>query len=197
MDTQQNIRIIFNEKSDEVLSGIMKKYQLEEPLDKMSQNILAGKLNNIVILNRLTKSFARGELNEKSLSDSLQKEIGATTQIASEISKEIVNNLVPTLQKISEEEIEKQNKENVPAEQPKTTVDQTLMPKIKAPIEVEKIMEEINAKQSTQEEKIITPVEKEIEKPMPTKTRKAVMPKKEIPVVKKSSKPDPYKEAIE
>lgn len=197
MDTQQNIIIAFTDKSDQILSEIMTKYNLEEPLDKMTQNILNDKLNNIVILDKLIKSFAKGEISEKALSDSIQKETGVVAQTADNITKEIVSTLVPTLKILSEADVEKLNKEyTAEAKQIENSSNESLLPKIKAPIGIEEIL----AKPQTQKTQISSAINEEpltkIEKAKEKLKKGKVGQESEKPTIKKSLKPDTYREPI-
>jgi len=93
MDTKP-IASTFSPKSDIKLTQIMEKYNLH------------GRDVNFV-LTKLTMFFSRGEITEKELINFLQKEINVSPQTAEQISKEIKNNLIPTLwDKMPEEEKE-------------------------------------------------------------------------------------------
>jgi hypothetical protein len=84
MDTQQNISSTFSTKSDLILSEIMKK------------NNLNGEVAEI-LLTKFTMFFSRGEISEKEMIDSIQKEIEVSQKTAEQIVEEIKNNLIPTL----------------------------------------------------------------------------------------------------
>lgn len=80
----QNISSTFSSKSDIILSDIMKK------------NNLKGDIAEI-LLTKFTMFFSRGEITEKELIDSIQKEINVPPQTAKQIAVEIKSNLIPTL----------------------------------------------------------------------------------------------------
>jgi len=106
MDEQKKILVIFTEKADLVLSDIIKKYSLQETDLETFEKYKAGKLPKIVIIDNLTRDFALKIIPEKDLISSLQKELEISQQTAEQISKEIINSLVPLLEKIPEEQLE-------------------------------------------------------------------------------------------
>lgn len=109
MEEQKNIRVIFTEKADSVLSGIMGKYGLEENDAQIVKKVQGKNPFNVVVLNRLTKNFAKGTISEKDFISSLQKDLDIPQQQAAEkIFKDIINNIIPLLKKIPEEELRKQ-----------------------------------------------------------------------------------------
>lgn len=108
MIEQNNIRIIFTEKADLYLEQIIKNFNLEESFEESAKRNREGKLFNVVIVNHLVRDFAKEIISEKELIDSIQKEMEVSRQTAETISKDIVNNLVPLLEKIPEEQLKKQ-----------------------------------------------------------------------------------------
>lgn len=207
MNEPKNIVIIFTEKSDQVLSEIMKKHKIEEPLEKMVENILSDKLNNIVVLHEIITSFSKGEISEKSLTEEIQQKIGVSEETAGLISKDIIINLIPTLKKTIEEELKKLSTE-APAILNKADEKKAdSLPKLKPPIGVEKALQERQTQQKEPEEKAFigsgkplpkNETEDEPIKKIPKKRARSI--KKEIietPIVKKSKTSDSYREPIE
>lgn len=80
----RNIRSTFSPKSDLALAGIMKKNNLE------------GSSIGF-LLEKITMFFSRAEISEKEMISSIQKEIGISPKMASQIATEIKNTLIPTL----------------------------------------------------------------------------------------------------
>ena len=103
MDNQQNISSTFTNKSDTVLSEIMAKYKLEESSEEIIKKLNEGPAINVLLLTKFTMSFSRGEISEKEFVDSISKETNISQQIAEQVTKEIIENIIPTLGKHSEE----------------------------------------------------------------------------------------------
>ena len=103
MDNQQNISSTFTNKSDTVLSEIMAKYKLEESSEEIIKKLNEGPAINVLLLTKFTMSFSRGEISEKEFVDSISKETNISQQIAEQVTKEIIDNIIPTLGKHSEE----------------------------------------------------------------------------------------------
>lgn len=108
MTEKNNIRIIFTEKADLVLEQIMERFNLEESLEELAKINREGKLFKVVIMNRLVRDFAKEIISKEELIESLQKDLKISQQTAETISKDIINNLVPLLEKIPEEQLKKQ-----------------------------------------------------------------------------------------
>lgn len=185
MVEEKNIRIVFTERADLVLLEIMKRYNLEENDEKRAKNLKEGRVSNIVIIDRLTKEFAKKIISEKSLIDSLKKDLEISQQTAEKIAKDITNNLVPLLKKYSEEELTKIRKEETIEE--KTVV----ATPIKPPIGLEKTPKEEVSKLTS-------------EKPQVSKkssftelTEKTIPEKKKNKDIKTTKKEDIYREPIE
>ena len=103
MENQNNIRVIFTDKAHSALDDIIKKFDLTESIEEDIKRTKEGKLSKIVIINHLSKDFALEKIPEKDLTAFLQKDLEASPQIAIDIAKEIINQIVPLLEKIPEE----------------------------------------------------------------------------------------------
>lgn len=193
MDEQQknNIRVIFTAKANSALDGIVKNFNLEETTEEFLKKTEAGKFSNEVIIDHLAKDFSIGKISEKDLINSLQKETGVPQQTAEKISKEIITNIIPFLEKVPEEKLQDPNfveqleekilgqkKGNLWEEK-----DTDIFPKIKPTASVVKPIEKITppAKKSERFKKPI--VSEKTEKPAPQ--------------IKQSKGPDSYRESIE
>lgn len=110
MDSSQIISSTFTEKTDLLLSELMQKYKLEEPLEKTIKKIKEGKPDNTLIFTKIIMDFYRQKISDKELADLLQKEFAVSQQIAEQISKEIIDNIIPTLWEAEKENVrEKDN----------------------------------------------------------------------------------------
>jgi len=186
MVEQKNIRIIFTDKADLVLSEIMKRYNLEESNEEWLKKSKEGKSSNIVIIDKITKDFAKEIISERESVESLKKELSVPQQTAEKISKDIIDNLVPLLEKLSEEELAKVNgKEEI----------------IRKPITAAPIKPPIGLEKTPKEEVFGLPSEKPqvAKKPLiPKITEEKVIPeKKKTKDIKTSEKEDIYREPTE
>ena len=180
MAEKTNIRVIFTQKSDEILTDIIQRHNLRE---------------NVVIVDHLASDFVREKISAKEISDYLQKELKLAPPTAEQITKEIITNLVPSLKKISEEELAKLSEEEKDALMygpAKKTEEPAAAPKMRAPIEVEKILAERQGQ--TLKEKIKeTPIKK-------GPVKGPAMPEEKEqrkPIARQPRKPDSYREPIE
>lgn len=178
MAEETKIRVIFTEKSDQILSDITRKFNLQ---------------TGMVTIDHLAKDFAKGKLLEKDLTASLERDLKVSSQTAEQVAREIITALVPTLKKISEEDLAKLSeaeKDALMYGPAKKTEESVAIPKMRPPIEVEKILAE---KQG--------PTLKEKIKEAPIKKAPAKgsgMPREaERPAPKQPRKSDSYREPIE
>jgi hypothetical protein len=104
-EQKNNIRVIFTAKANSALDTIIKNYNLEEDIDEFIKKRGAGKFSNEVTIDHLAKDFAVGKISKEDLTNSLQKELAVTQQISEQISKEIITNIIPFLEKVSEEKL--------------------------------------------------------------------------------------------
>ena len=184
MNEQTKILIIFTEKADLMLSSIIKKYALQETETEAFKKYKAGKLPKIVILDHLAGNFALKIISENDLVVSLQKELETTQQIAENISKDIINNLVPLLDKVSEDQLENYNLKKQP-----NSGSIVPSPKINEnPPTILGKLETISPNPTTTKTKII-------EAPRASKKIEKKLPEKNINIQKMG--PDSYRESIE
>ena len=105
-ERKNNIRIIFTDKADVALDNIIESFNLEEtPKEKIKKRD-RKRFTNIVIIDYLTKDFAKGNISEKELVVSLQNNLEVSQQTAQQISKEIISRIVPFLEKVPEEKLQ-------------------------------------------------------------------------------------------
>jgi len=214
MAEQNNIRVIFTTEANLALADIIKNYNLEETAEEFLKKTKAKKFSNEVIIDHLAKDFAIGKISEKDLTDSLQKDLEVSQQIAEQISKEIITKIIPFLEKVPEEklqdpafaeELERKifgtTNENPPvgAEQIKKEKDIDLFPKIKPPTNTEpNIIIEKPARIAVPSVRGEEPKGKST---LPSKrTKKSIVEEKTkepMPQPKQPRGPDNYREPIE
>ncbi|MCX6723561.1 MAG: hypothetical protein NT155_00090 [Candidatus Staskawiczbacteria bacterium] len=106
MEKQKDIiRAIFTDKANTALAELIKDFGLEETVDESIEKDAENKLSNIVIIDRLAKDFTLGSVSEVDLTNSLQKDLGVSQQVAERISKQIITKIVPFIEKVSEEKL--------------------------------------------------------------------------------------------
>ena len=109
MDQSKNIQIVFTEKAENALSDLMVNFKLEETDAEYIEKTKNKKPSNIVVLDNLAKDFALGVASEKDIIISLQNIVGVSQQNANQITKEIINKIVPFLEKVPEEKFQDNN----------------------------------------------------------------------------------------
>lgn len=189
---EKHILTIFTFKSDQALSDVLKKYNLA------SSSLQA----------KITAKFMNEELAEKDLAALLQKEASIPIQTAQQVAKDIMTLVVPTIKKMSEEELTRLSEDakdelifgKTQKKEEKKFKPESNIPKLRQPLGVEKALQERQA-QALKEKVIGQPVENE---PMETTApkRRSRLPKKQFSETpaKQSSKPkkaDSYREPIE
>jgi hypothetical protein len=190
-NNQNNIRVIFSQKADDSLSGIIKKYNLEE-------------YNALVKIDYISKAFAIEKASEKEMATYLEKEMGITLQTAEQISKDIIFGIIPFLEKAPEEKFEDPDfREQISKklfateeelakekEATKKMVSEDVLPRLKDTEITGKEIEEENAPTSISdknEEKIKSPVKRQVKKPIEFKK----------PATGQQKRDDKYREPIE
>lgn len=178
MVEKQNIIVPLSEKADLVVSNLIERHGLEENEEETLKKLKENKLFNSSIIVKLTRDFVKETISEKELVESLKKGLEIPQQAAEKISKDIINNLVPLLEKIPEKELRETKTEKEVGGGPTIT-----MP-VKPPIDLEKV-----------------PPKKEIPEPTfnkPLQVKKPPTPKipEEIKETKTSKKGDTYREPI-
>lgn len=182
MDTQ-NIASTFSSKSDLILADIMKK------------NNIKGDVAEI-LLTKFTMFFSRGEISEKGLIDSIQKELNTAPRMAEQIAAEIKNKLVPTLW----DKMPKEERDSLLwGKNPKIKSETLILTKTMTPTGITDI--------DLTDENFAKPSEYAERKPVPQPEKKPDMPKRPVPSQKpfnpapvRQNKPigkDTYREPIE
>lgn len=201
MTEQKNIIVVFTKKTDSILSDIEKKYNLEESDEEAVKKMEEDKPFRTNIIVELARNFVMGIISEKELTISLQKELNVFQQTAEKISKNIINDLVPSLKKIPEDQLNKYSFEN----EEQQTKNYDIFPNIKPPIELENILRERQPIEKNIKIEKIAEINKSLEKEEKDagiSTSAITTIKKEIEKdnknpTKQSAKPDVYREPIE
>jgi|SRR3989344_68237 len=148
MIKQKNIIVIFNERAELSFSSIIKRYNLEENEEDDLKKLMEGKLSTLVIIKKIIRAFVGEIITKKDFDDSLQKVLHRDEQIVKIISKDIMENLVPLLDKVSEDKLQEYNRkkrltERIEEEYPlEPSIQELLIEKIKQGIPDDKTITE-------------------------------------------------------
>lgn len=95
-----NIIILFTNKAEDELENLIKKFNLEESIEDHIKKRQNNQLSNIVLIDNLAKSYTLGDITEKDVSKKLQQEAGVDQQTSEQITKGIIEKIVPLLEKV-------------------------------------------------------------------------------------------------
>ncbi len=217
MNQQKNIIVLFNEKGELVFSDMVKKYNLEESDEEDFKKLQEGKLSLEVMVKKTIRAFVGGIITLEDFQISLEKILQRDKQTINTISKDIIENLLPLLEKVPEDKLgeynhkrnEAERKERARQQQKEDEYDkevfkETLLNKIRGSVSLDEPEPEKEKPTAPNLKKpAIQNVEKNAEAlktqktPIVTDQRNA-KPLQQNPVPKVDQKPvDPYKEAIE
>jgi len=205
MAEQKNIIVSFNEKAITVLGNIESKYSLEENLEEAVKALRENKPFKINILVNLTRNLMVEKISNTGFLDALQKELKISKETTKNLALDIMDNLVPLLEKIPEDQLEEYNRKKSEVERKN---EETETPKDEKEKLKEDLLEKLREHQNM-------PKEPEPEEPPPVPQVKKVTvedvdknaqkiqhiqqkEKPATPVEKvEQAPPDPYKEPIE
>ena len=105
-----NIIIPLDEKSEAVLLEIIKKNNLEENDEQAFEKIKAHKPLNETVVIKLTRDLIVGRISAKEFAESLHRKLNISIEKTKMIAKDIINNLIPLLEKIPEDRLEDYNR---------------------------------------------------------------------------------------
>jgi len=143
MEEQKNIRVVFTEKAESVFSDLLKNNNIKEDDEELLNEINEEQETPTVIVKNTVISIAKKILPEKSIVESLQKNLQVPENTAKKIVDDIKNKLLPLLlvypdEKFNDpnfrEEISKkvfESEEKVPKNQ-KGNFQEELLEKVKA-----------------------------------------------------------------
>lgn len=188
IETKKIYGIYFAEDKEDpfdVIMRILEKNSLKENFEDMIKKSRGGGVSTIIFLYSSAKSIALGDLNEKDFILLAQKQLGISQATAESLNRDVKLSLLPLTVKVKL------------GEQKTQPTESDVLPKIKAPMEVEKILAE-QQKKSLKEKIIESPKIDEAVSPAPRK--KSPLPQKKViekPVTKQPRKSDTYREPIE
>ncbi|MBM3206725.1 MAG: hypothetical protein FJZ43_03845 [Candidatus Staskawiczbacteria bacterium] len=105
-----NIVIPLNEKSEAVLLDIIKKHRLEETDEKAFEKVRAHKLFNDGATLKLVRDLLSEKINNIQFFDALQSELGISKEATKNLAIDIMQKLVPLLEKIPEDKLQEYNR---------------------------------------------------------------------------------------
>lgn len=209
MDAQNNnIRAIITEKADLALDDLAKKFNFQEGDDEAAKRASEGRSSKVTIASHFAQDFAKGILAEKDLVLALQKDLEVSQQVAEQVAKELITTVVPLLEKVSEESLNKPAPEfdgGLEKPAPRSPEDFDIFPKVKPLETASQTMENKAVEPSIQtfrnkpKEKMVAPTKKK------TTFKKVVEPEPKIepeviekpaPQTKQPRGPDSYREPI-
>ncbi len=114
MTEEKNIAILRNEKSDTILIGILEKYKLQETDGVVLKKAISHELFNETIVIGLTRDLILEKISNKGFLDALHKELKTSKEVTKNIALDIINNLIPLLEKVPEDKLEEYNRKNRP-----------------------------------------------------------------------------------
>ena len=192
---EQKIRALFTEKSDLAISDIVKNFRLEESYEELMKKEEQDKNTNELAISLLAKEFTQGNISEANLILSLQKDIEISKETAEKISKEIINKVVPLLEKVPEEKLHNfEFKEDIA----KKDEERPALSKTKEALYSKPLID--SQEKSKLSDEIILEDKNRTQEPLENLKTKKILPKKPIqpkPLQSKKTGPDSYREPIE
>jgi hypothetical protein len=111
---EQKIIIPLNEKSYKILIGIMGKYKLQENDDEALVKVKEGKLFNENIAIQLTRNLMLEKISNVEFLNALHENLKTEKETTKKIALDIVNTLIPALEKVPEDKLKEYNSRNNP-----------------------------------------------------------------------------------
>ncbi len=106
---KDNLVIIFPQKADLALEGILRKNNLQETDDQVSKDYREKRMPNVVIVDHLIKDLLKGKISNEVFFNTLEEKLRLPRTTIKNISLDIMHNLVPLLDIVKEEELIKYN----------------------------------------------------------------------------------------
>jgi len=211
MEENNNIRVLFTARANSALESIMDAFKLEETPEVSIKKIQENRSSNIVTIDHLAKDFALGNISEKNLANSLQKDLEVSQQIAEQISREVITKIVPFLEKAPEEKfkdpafveeitkkvfgetVNKNSQPGITQSRMKIKEDEDIFPNIKPQVGDTGGIEKNAALPEPSVDNVAVPPKKQrIKKPIVQEEIKEA-----VPAQQQSRGPDSYREPIE
>jgi len=105
---KKDLVIIFTKEADTVLDEIMEKYNLQETDDKVLDDDEKN-LPKIVTIDYLVKDFVKEKISTEKFLDGLSKGLNIPPETTKLMAKDIIQDLIPLLDKVSEDGLEEYN----------------------------------------------------------------------------------------
>jgi hypothetical protein len=195
MTNLKNMRVIFTPKADVAVSEIKQQYGLQD---------ITGTEKSFKLFTTI-RSFVVEDISEKEMQNRLQKDLEISQQVAQQISLDIINNVIPFVEKIPEEKfknpdsIEEISKKIWRAPKKEQPEEAKPTAKISDVVGIENnkdtLEQEENPAEIIHEKKSLV---KKIQKPIKkvTTERDSKLPKESVPPKKQTSDADKYREQI-
>jgi len=132
----QEKKLIFPENVVQIMSDILKEYQLEETDDEISQKLENDQPFSGEIIMGIIKDLFFKKIQEKDISTLLQQKLNLTQNIAENLSNSIKTKLIPLIKLVDEIENEEGREEKIQTEEDKIAKGSEVFTKIKPPLGV-------------------------------------------------------------
>ena len=103
------MRVIFSKEATLSLFGILKKYDLIENDEQVVKNIQERRHPKETMLVIIIKNFVMGKISNHQFLDALHKELKISKETTKNLAIDIMENLIPVLEKIPEGELGEYN----------------------------------------------------------------------------------------
>lgn len=110
MPEQKNMVIPFDDKARVVLSTIIEKYKLQEDEETAFKKLAEKKSLNQTVMIKLTRDLMTEKISNKEFLDALHENFKTEKEVTKNIALDIINNLIPILEKIPEDKLQENNR---------------------------------------------------------------------------------------
>ena len=114
-DNKKDI-VVFNEDTSPIILDILTKYNLVEKDEEIMQKLSNDEELSPAIILGVVEDVVSGRISNDSLSSSIQKSFGTSSEVAQGIALDITDKLLPIARKATSEEIALLQKEEEPTE---------------------------------------------------------------------------------
>ncbi len=97
MADQENLRVLFTQKAESVISDILKNNGLDESEEEFFSKLEQGEDSKTIIVRNATETIVKKIIPEKKLIELLQKHLKVSTDTAEKIVQEVKSRLLPLL----------------------------------------------------------------------------------------------------
>lgn len=197
----QNVRVIFTNKAEAVLTEVLKKYGLYENEQAILSKMEINKLPNEIKLQRMVESFAGQMITKNELKTFIAKVFRLNPAKAQSISNDVAKDLVLLLEIHPEEKFndpdfrEEISKKAFGEEEAKVVAEQILLEKIRGS-RTSKDMGQGKAPASPVKKVEVQDVEKNAER-LKKEREATARPGTTAGELQRKSQPDPYREAVD